>query len=153
MIAPAREDVSAPAATQANPKPAPLPDFRRLAAAAGWINAPLLAVFLLGGKPWLAGSVLVGLALSLSVCGFLYLFVAVGMNYITAGLGGRGSAAGKNGALGQFVLLLPVKFLILAGIGWALLTLHGIHYGAVLAGFALAQAAIVFTATRHFQKR
>lgn len=158
MIAPTRpktETIPAPGPeTNTDVKcPASLPDFRRLLAAACWACAPVLAFFLIGGKLWPALSVGIGLVLSVTVCAMLYLFVARGMDYFVASVRGTGGAQQKNGSVGQFVILLPAKFLVIGLLGWALLTLHQINYIAVLVGFGLAQIAITVTAARHFAKR
>lgn len=151
MIAPSRPEtpaVDTPHAERRNS----LPTYRQLVTSACWVCAPALAFFLLQGKLWPAVSVGIGLALSVTVCGLLYLFVARGMDYFVAGVRGT-SGAQKNGSTLQFALLLPAKFLLVGVLGWALLTLHSINYLAVLVGFGLAQAAITFTAAKHFTKR
>lgn len=152
MIAPPRPDTQTVTDPDAE-RPASLPGYRQLVAAACWVCAPVLAFFLLQGKLWLALSVGIGLALSVTVCAMLYLFVARGMDYFVAGVRGTSGAQAKNGSVGQFVILLPAKFLAVGLLGWALLTLHQINYIAVLVGFGLAQTAITVTAARHFTKR
>lgn len=152
MIAPPRQkttkvDAPAPAET---PR-ASLPGFGRLASVACWTCAPLLAIFLVKGWVWSSLSLVVGLVLSLTVCSMLYLFVARGMDYLVAR--GQGGAAEKNGSVLSFAVLLPLKFVLVGLIGWALLTLHSINYLVVLIGFMLAQTAITVTAARHFKKR
>lgn len=152
MIAPSRPEtpaVDTPHAERRNS----LPTYRQLVTSACWVCAPALAFFLLQGKLWPAVSVGIGLALSVTVCGLLYLFVARGMDYFVAGARGGGGAQEKNGSVLQFALLLPAKFLLVGLLGWALLSLHSINYLAVLVGFGLAQAAITVTAARHFTKR
>jgi hypothetical protein len=152
MIAPSRPDVPPVSAVGTNTKrPISLPTYGRLVSASCWVCAPIIAFLLLGGRMWLALSVIIGLVLSVTVCGLLYLFVARGMDYFVAGV--RGGPQEKNGSVGQFMLLLPAKFLIVGLLGWALLTLHSINYIAVLVGFGLAQTAIAVTAARHFTKR
>lgn len=158
MIAPTRPTTQTAPVTgsEANTdakRPTSLPGFRRLLAAACWTCAPVLAYFLIEGKLWPALSIGIGLVLSVTVCAMLYLFVARGMDYFVASVRGTSGAQQKNGSVGQFVILLPAKFLVIGLLGWALLTLHQINYIAVLVGFGLAQIAITVTAARHFTKR
>lgn len=153
MIAPSRpETETAPVPAPEAKVPSSLPGYRQLLTAACWVCSPFAAFFLLQGKLWLALSVGIGLALSVTVCAMLYVFVARGMDYFVAGVRGSG-AQNKNGSVGQFVILLPAKFLVVGLLGWALLTIHQINDIAVLVGFGLAQTAITVTAARHFTKR
>ena len=149
MIAPVQQ-TNTPVNDEVKP-PAALPDFPRLARAAIQVNAPIVAVLLLLGKLWLSLSVVIGVALSLATCGFIYLFVSRGMDLYSATASSE-HRTNKNGSLPQFLLLLPAKFLVLALIGWALLSSHSVNYFAVLAGFALAQATVVMTAGKHYNK-
>ena len=154
MIAPSRpETETAPAPSPDAKRPSSLPGYRQLLTAACWVCAPLIAFFLLRVKLWLALSVGIGLVLSVTVCAMLYLFVVRGMDYFVAGARGTGGAQAKNGSVGQFVILLPAKFLVVGLLGWALLTIHQINDIAVLVGFGLAQTAITVTAARHFTRR
>ncbi len=151
MIAPTRPETSTDAPGVDLERRIGLPSFGRLVSASCWACAPAVAFLMLSRHLWLTLSVLMGLALSVTVCGMLYLFVARGMDYFVAGV--RGGVREKNGSVGQFVLLLPAKFVVVGLLGWALLTLHSINYVAVLVGFGLAQTAIAATAARHFTKR
>jgi hypothetical protein len=131
--------------------PAALPHFDRLLSAAALVSAPLVAVALIVGKPWTAGSLLAGMVISLTVCGLLHLFVLRIMPFLVAGLQGRMDESVKNGAVVQFVAMIAVKFLILGLIGYAIINFHQVFLPAVLVGFALAQTAIVFTVSRHLK--
>ncbi len=132
---------------------APLPVFRRLLSAAMLVCAPLMAVALLFGKPWTAASLLAGMIISLTVCGLLHLFVTRIMPFLVAGLHGQAAQSASSGAVAQFGALLAIKFLVLGFIGYAILNFHEVYLPAVLAGFALAQAAIVVTVARHLNTR
>lgn len=129
-----------------------LPSFARMARIAGIAISPFVALCLIGGKVWLALSLMAGVVLSLAVCGMLYLFVNLGMASMVAGLQER-SAADRSAQTMQFILALFAKFLVLAGVGYAVMTLHSISLPAILTGFIVAQTAIVLTATRHWNSR
>jgi len=149
MIAPFRQNKIV-ISDEAKPRTA-LPDFGRLVWAAILLNTPIVIILLMLGKFWLSFSIVIGVALSLSTCGFIYLFVSRGMDAIS----GKISIAkqpNKNTSLSQFLCFLIAKFLILASIGWVLLSSHSVNYFAVLAGFVLAQAAVVNTAGKHYNK-
>ena len=130
----------------------PLPKFTRLFSAAALVIAPLAAVALLFGKPWTAASLVAGMAISLTVCGLLHLFVTRMMPFLTAGLQGQANPSAASAAVAQFFGLVAVKFLILGLIGYAIINFHEVFLPAVLVGFALAQAAIVVTVSRHLHR-
>lgn len=105
-----------------------------------WAVALPAALCLLAGRVWLAVSLAAGMALSLIVCGLLYVFVEFGMKLLTDGT--------RRPNLLPLLVLLPGKFLILGLAGWAIFSVRAISLPAVLVGFVLAQAAIVVTASR-----
>ena len=129
----------------------PLPGFNLLFSAAALITAPLVAVALIAGKPWTAGSLVAGMTISLIVCGLLHLFVTRIMPLLVVGLQGPGSVIARNGVVTQFVALVAVKFLVLGLIGYAIINFPEVYVPAVLVGFALAQAAIVVTVSRYLK--
>jgi len=132
--------------------PPALPEFRRLATAAGAAAGLPVALCLLGGKLWLALSWAGGAALSLLVCALLYGFVAHGMASLGQSLRGPGGAAARGGSMAMFGILLVGKFVLVGLAGYALMSVRQINLPCVLAGFLLAQTAIVVTAARHFKK-
>lgn len=148
MIAPAPEKpvVTALAVPE---RPSPLPVFQRLVIAAAFVNGPLIALALIFGRPWLAGSLTAGVAISLATCGLLHAFVVKIMPLFVAGLQGQSARGANPAAVMQFVALIIVKFLALGLAGYAILNYHQINLVGVALGFALAQTAIVVTVARH----
>lgn len=125
-----------------------LPGFRRLAGAACTVGALPIALLLLTSRLWLAISVLLGVGISLGVCGLLFLFVERVMPvFFGAARGGSGAAAAQ-GSQFQFLLLLGAKLAFIALVGAAFLALHRVSPIAVLIGFVLGQSAIVLSAIR-----
>ena len=123
-----------------------------MARASAIAASPFVALCLVGTKLWAAISLTAGVGLSLAVCGLLYLFVDCGMTHLVSGLRGRGKTDVGSQTL-QFMLVLFTKFLVLGGVGYAVLTFHAINLLAVLLGFIVAQAAIILTAIRHWTPR
>lgn len=128
--------------------PAALPGFRHLAGAACLWGALPIALLLLAGRLWLAVSVGLGLAISLGVCGLLFLFVERVAPLFFGAARGRAGSALTGGAQLQFLLLLGAKLVFIALLGAAFLTLRHVNSIAVLIGFLLAQTAIVLLALR-----
>lgn len=152
MITPVLENKSKPRLSSPE-QAASLPRFSRLFSAAVLVSAPLAAVALLAGKPWTATSLIAGMAISLTACGLLHLFVTRIMPFLVAGLQGQTDRSAGNGAVAQFGALVLVKFLALGLVGYAILNFHEVNLPAVLVGFALAQIAIVVTVARHLGTR
>jgi hypothetical protein len=130
-----------------------LPSYRRLLTAACYATAPFIALFLILGKPWWAASMMAGLAMSAAVGGLLHVLIGRAMGYFVAGLRGPASGAPQAGSMLQFGALVLLKFLLLAGIAWAIVSIHGLNLMVVLAGFLVGHTAIIIAASRHLKQR
>ena len=128
---------------------AALPRFSRMAAAACMAGALPVALLLLTGRGWLAVSVALGVAISLGVCGLLFLFVERVMPVLFDSVRGRAGALATQGTQLQFFFLLGAKLVFVALVGAAFLTLRHVNPVAVITGFVLGQAAIVLSALRY----
>lgn len=153
MIAPSREKPAAPVTGMDGSSRAMLPPYRRLLLAACCATAPLVAVALLLGRPWWAASVIGGLAMSLAVGGLLHVLIGRAMGYFVAGLRGPASDTAHAGSLVQFAALVLLKFVLLAGVAWAIVSIHPLSLLVVLVGFLVGHAALIVTASRHLNQR
>jgi len=125
-----------------------LPGFDRLAGAACTLGALPVALLLLTGRLWPAVSVVLGVGISLGVCGLLFLFVERVMPVFFGSVRGQAGTLATQGTQLQFFFLLGAKLLFIALVGAAFLTLHHVNPVAVLVGFVLGQSAIVLSAIR-----
>jgi len=123
-----------------------LPGFNRLASGACWAGLLPISLLLLGRQIALAGSVALGVAVSLGVCGLLFLFVERIMPVLIGSA--RSNPGLAQGSQVQFLLLLGAKLTFITLIGAAFLTLHPISPVAVLAGFLVGQSTMVLQAVR-----
>ena len=122
-----------------------LPGFNRLAGAASAAGLLPISLLMLGGRAGLAASVALGVAISLGVCGLLFLFVERVMPVF---VGTARSGAGSHGSQFQFLLLLGAKLAFIALVGAAFLTLRHVSPVAVLVGFLVGQSTMVLSAVR-----
>jgi len=125
---------------------AALPGFNRLASSACWAGLLPIALLLLGRQIALAGSVALGVAVSLGVCGLLFLFVERVMPVLVGSA--RSNMGMVHGSQVQFLLLLGAKLVFISLVGAAFLTLHPISPVAVLVGFLVGQSTMVLQAVR-----
>lgn len=131
-----------------------LPEYGRLLKAAFFAVAPLVALSLLAGKPWWAVSLLAGCAISAAVGGALHLLIGRAMGYFVAAQRGGANAQQANpGSVLQFAALLLGKFVVIAGIAWAIASVHALNLLVVLAGFLVAHVALIVTATRFLKRQ
>lgn len=122
-----------------------LPGFNRLAGAACAAGLLPIALLMLGGRGALAASAALGVAISLGVCGLLFLFIERVMPTLA---GAARSGTGPQGSQFQFLLLLGAKLAFIALVGAAFLTLRHVNPVAVLVGFAAGQTSMVLSALR-----
>ena len=128
---------------------AALPGFNRLAGLACAAGLLPVVLLLLSGRTGLAESAALGVAISLGICGLLFLFIERVMPVFTGA--SRKNMGSAQSSQFQFLLLLGVKLLFIALVGATFLTLRHIHPFAVLAGFLVGQTAMVVSALRFRQ--
>ena len=126
---------------------AALPGFNRLAGGACAAGLVPVGLLLLAGRSGLAGSAALGVALSLGVCGLLFLFVERVMPLLVGSA--RTHPGGAQGSQFQFLILLGAKLVFIALVGAAFLTMKHINPVAVLAGFLVGQTSMVVSALRY----
>lgn len=139
---------SIPIQTAPAKAPAALPRFDRMAGAACALGALPVALLLLTSHLWLGVSVALGVAISLGVCGLLFLFVERAMPVFFGSVRGQAGTLATQGTQLQFFFLLGAKLVFIALVGAAFLTLHRVNPIAVIIGFLLGQSAIVVSAIR-----
>ncbi len=130
-----------------------LPPLRPLVMAACYATAPLAAIALLLGKPWWAASVVAGLAMSAALGGLLHLLIGRAIGQFVEGLRGPAGDGEHAGPLLQFAALVLLKFVLLAGIAWAIASIHALNMLVVLVGFLVGHFALIVTASRHLKQR
>lgn len=128
---------------------AALPGFNRLAGLACAVGLLPVVLLLLSGRTRLAESAALGVAISLGICGLLFLFVERVMPVLTGT--SRKNIGSAQSSKFQFLLLLGVKLLFIALVGAAVLTLRHISSIAVLAGFLVGQTTMIVSAFRFRQ--
>ncbi len=121
-----------------------LPGFGRLAGGACGAGAVPVALLMLGKQIGIAGGVALGVAISLGVCGLLFLFVERVMPFFVGTV--RSDRGAAHGSQLQFLLLLAAKLVFIALVGGAFLTWHSINPVAVLCGFVTGQTTMVLLA-------
>jgi hypothetical protein len=119
---------------------------RRIAAAACWAVAPVIAGLLLFGKLKLGLSVLGGAFVSFSVFATLRVMVYRALGILAPQPGVRPEPPGP-AAMAQFALGTFVKFLIAIAIVFGMFKL-GANLLALLGGFVIAQIAIAVVVSR-----
>ena len=128
---------------------AALPGFNRLAGLACVAGLLPVGLLLLSGRTGLAGSATLGVAISIGICGLLFLFIERIMPVFTGA--SRKNMGSAQSSQFQFLLLLGVKLLFIALVGAAFLTLRHINSIAVLAGFLVGQTTMIVSALRFRQ--
>lgn len=153
MIVPSHSQPPTSATPADSPAKILLPGYGHLIRAALLSVAPLVALSLLGGRVWWAISLLAGCAISAAVGGVLHLLIGRAMGYFVASLRGPADAQANPASLLQFAALLLLKFVVIAGVAWAIVSVHSLNLLVVLAGFLVAHAAIIVTATRFLKRQ
>ena len=141
----------APAA-KAAPKLSGLPPFRPLVLAAFAANVPLLSWLLIVGRLENALSLSSGFFVGIALYGSLHLFVGRGLEPLFAGVRGQ-AKPNIGGAKSLFVVLLPLKYLVIGGVMFLLL--RGGHLSLLwfVIGFLTTQISVTAAAVPHLAKQ
>ena len=143
---------AAKAAAEASARPSGLPPFRPLVVTAFAANAPVLSWLLLTGRLANALSLLAGFGIGIALYGSLHLFIGRALTPLFAGIRGQ-AKPNVGGTKVLFVALLPLKYLVIGGLMFALV--RGGHLSLLwfVVGFLTTQVFITAATVRHLAKR
>lgn len=130
-----------------------LPPYSLLLRASIFAILPLIAASLLAGKAWWAISLLAGWALGTAVGGLLHIVVGHAVNLLMASRSNAASPSADAASKVQFIAMVMAKFLIVVGLAWAIVSVHGINLLIMLAGFLVCHIATIVAANRFMKSR